>query len=394
MPASGSRFSGPKLSRGQALSLLWLLGLLAIFLYQVRSLLFHSPWSYLFRSLGQGLHRLPSFLVRIDSGALWIVPLALAGYGLGRAILGRLFKFQLPAGPTLALGLGALALLSYFLAGFGWATAATVRVVLGVLGIYGLLELMLSLRFFTFKLKSISPTGWAVGIAVAFAGLVVSLSLLQPTVFYDALFYHLALPRSYLLTGDTAPLPYNACSFYPQNLEMLYLLGLSAGGVLAAQLVNALVWFTVVWLGRDLGRQLLGPEAGVWAALALALTPTLSQGSILIMNDGATAMFGLAGLWCLVRIAESSDRRYWWLWGAALGLAGGTKYSGYLFVILPQVLVLLFSRSRSFAGLFRAGLIAAALLFPWWLRNFLAVGNPLFPALAGMIGDSVDPLLV
>jgi len=378
---------------GFAVALLWLAGLLVLSLWQTRSPLFHAAWLADGKALGQAWLSLPGFLLHRAPGALWIIPLALAAFGLGQTLLGRCLKLHLPAGPVLALGLGALMLLSFFLASRGWATPTIIRALLLALGAIGSFEAALRFPRPLRNFLPRSPASWAAGLAAAVAGLVVVMTLCQPTFGYDAITYHLALPRSYLQSGDTAPRPFILYSYFPENLEMLYLLGLAAGGVVSAQLVNALVWVTIVWLGRDLGRSLLGAEAGAFAALALALTPTLSQGAMVMVSDGGVALFGLLGLWFLVRLAERPTPADWWLWGAALGLAAGTKYTAYLFVILPQVAALLLYR-RSWRGLGSAGLVALAVALPWWLRNFLSAGNPLFPALAGSFGLPLDPLAV
>lgn len=52
-------------------------------------------------------------------------------------------------------------------------------------------------------------------------------TLLPPTIL-DALVYHLALPKAYVRAHALVDAPGNIYSFFPQNTEMLFALGLMA----------------------------------------------------------------------------------------------------------------------------------------------------------------------
>ena len=59
-------------------------------------------------------------------------------------------------------------------------------------------------------------------------GLIVSISILAavPPVDRDALTHHLAVPKLYLQNGAMIEIPWIPFSYYPMNLDMLYLIPL------------------------------------------------------------------------------------------------------------------------------------------------------------------------
>lgn len=373
-----------------ALALSWLIALFTLSLFQTHTLIFHPSPGYLVQAVGKSVIALPRFLVQVQPKVFWVLPLGLAAFGLGRTTLVRLFRLKAPAGVGLGFGLGLLSLVAFALAATGLTEPAAVQALLLLLAGWGLLELWFQLRPVRLTVRTVfRAEGLIAGVALML-GLVITFALFQPTFFYDALTFHLAMPQSYLLTGDVSPRPFITYSYFPQNLEMLYLLALAAGGVVPAQLVNALVWLALILSARDLGRELFGARAGAFSALALALLPCLSQAAILLSNDPAVALFGLTGLWFLARIQTEPGGKAFALWGASLGLAAGAKPTAYLFVLLPQGLAALFSRGRSLRGLLLAGAAGIALVSPWWIRNLVSIGNPLFPFFTSWFGGPLS----
>ncbi len=64
------------------------------------------------------------------------------------------------------------------------------------------------------------------------------ITALAPPIKYDALNYHLTLPKAYLLNQKITDLPWLVMSGMPQTTEMLYLLAMALGGESAALGMN------------------------------------------------------------------------------------------------------------------------------------------------------------
>ena len=218
---------------------------------------------------------------------------------------------------------------------------------------------------------------------------------LSPTIFYDTMVYHFAVPNLYLLRGGITPLPNLMFSNFPLHVEMIYLLGLYLGGPLFAGLMNFGFAILVAAAVTALARPFADPAVGRTAAALFLLTPPV----LLTMRFGnveiALALWFVLEVLCINRRREGGTRG----WVVAAGLCAGwcfsTKYVGGLFALLPPALLMgemaLHDpmRRRSCArdaAWFAAAAAAAAL--PWLLKNVTYTGNPVFPALFTIFGGS------
>lgn len=119
-----------------------------------------------------------------------------------------------------------------------------------------------------------------------------------------------------------------------------------------------------------LAGSLAGLPAGLVAGLAAATSPDV----VGFAQVGASETF--FGLWValfFVAIARRVDG--WWV-GVVCGLAYLTRYNGGLLLVAGLLLQL--RRPLPVAALLRcvAGFVAIAA--PWWVRNFLVTGNPVY----------------
>jgi len=320
----------------------------------------------------------------------WTFLLALAGLGLAFLLLEKIFRLRLPAGLLLGTGIGLLGLLIFLLGALHLLLPALLKAVVLVLALPGIAFGFSRVR----KLKKIQPQNWAEAALVMVFSLALMLTLVHPTYFYDALSYHLALPRQYLLRNSIAPIPSISYSYFPEIAEMIYLAGLALSGPTTAQLSNLIFFIAIVLLGRETLQLWFGPGQKPLATLSLLSLPIFNHMSGIISNDIVLAFFILAGAYLLSRDDLPAGKRGL-LFGLVLGLACATKLNAYLYMLLPQAAwfaYVLFSRDRKQAvrGLLIAALAFAVACGPFWLRNFLSVGNPFYPALAGILGGPLS----
>ncbi len=342
------------------------------------------------------------------AGARWLlggVMVALAG-GLGRRLWPQATVVRPPTAAVVqaALGLGGLALLAWGLAWLGGLQP-------WVLGL-ALIGLLVGLRRSVWAWLAswgemrrwISQAGrlgrWAAG-AMAFMALLSLVQALAPPLKFDALVYHLALPRQYLQQGHWGFVP-NFFWGMPQLVEMLYTWAM---GLLGAPAAVTLGWW-VAWL-LTLGVGLVaadwvGPRTGWVAALALLTGRTWWAIAAWGYVDQWVALFGLAllVLWTEARVTRRAQAAFWA--GVAAGWAVGTKYTGAtlgLLAGLGLLLEALWSRVRERVShsqetvtrtssphshhplaIFLAFTLALTLTSaPWLLKNLWATGNPLYP---------------
>jgi hypothetical protein len=151
-------------------------------------------------------------------------------------------------------------------------------------------------------------------------------------------------------------------------------------------LFNWMGW--ILWTGVAYGlarRGGLGKEAAVVLAVAVAMWPTVIR---LINNQ--TVDIWLAVWWgaVVVKMTKINKRLSDWVWmGVYLGMMVGTKYSGLLFAL---VLIGVFGKKwwglgwKNIYWLIPFGVVGGF----WYLRNWILVGNPVYPAtVAFWLGD-------
>ena len=218
---------------------------------------------------------------------------------------------------------------------------------------------------------------------------------------YDALEYHLQIPREWLALSAIRPLPHNVYSYLPLNLEILSLALMSLrGGAYEAML--AIQWLhasfalaTALLLGSWIGARTGWRGAGWAAGLAFLAVPwTLVTGS-LAYNEAATA-FLIAAAWVLLWEGGQTKRMIAAA-GIVAGAAAGTKLTAAGFGVAPMLAVWALFRDREEGATARSGralavlalvfvLAASAIHAPYVARNAAWTGNPVFPFATRILG--------
>ena len=213
---------------------------------------------------------------------------------------------------------------------------------------------------------------------------------------YDALSYHLVLPKTWFLAGGViAPVDGNVYSALPSYVESAFLHLMLArlnplDGAYACQWWSALATLATAFVVARLARATLGRGAGLVACVLFLATPWTMVVGTLAYNDMYPCL-SLASGWLLLRRAAGGDRRLDFRAALALTLlaaaAFGAKPSSVLFTAIPLCVLLFLHggwRNFRFAPLVIA--VGLALLAPWLVRNQLHYGNPCFPFLSKALG--------
>ncbi|HAM37070.1 MAG TPA: hypothetical protein DEB40_09825 [Elusimicrobia bacterium] len=231
---------------------------------------------------------------------------------------------------------------------------------------------------------------------LALAALMSAVMTFCPEIFYDALVYHLALPKLYLLKGRLTAIPHNIFSGLPLGLQMIYGLVLALSDERLARLLHASLGLAAAGAVYCVGRRCISRPAGIFAALAFLACPVALYASWNSGVDLATSFYGSTAFLALMRDLfpdknQAGTRPGWPLaCGALLGFACGTKYN-----MLPIAAVLIGIHawhSRRQGRPWRATwlLLAAfaASFSPWLVKNLFLFSNPLYPFLRGLFPDA------
>ncbi len=233
-----------------------------------------------------------------------------------------------------------------------------------------------------------------VAVVVAHWGLTTKDALNRGVFNFDSLWYHLPFAADMAQSHSVTGLHYSDTVFtnwlYPQNSELIHSVGILLTHRDTLSLFINFGWLGVAFLsawciGRPYGRSQLSLIA---AALVLEAYTLVVREPGAAKNDVATAALLLAAVAILINAWESSSgegrRRSLPLgWplaaaGLAVGLAAGTKFTVMaVAAVLTLAVVVLAPMGRRWAAAgwwFLPALAGGAF---WYLRNLVAVGNPL-----------------
>ena len=228
------------------------------------------------------------------------------------------------------------------------------------------------------------PTFAAAGLLAAWTICLILLAAVPP-VSRDALTHHLLIPRLYLEHGGIHEIPHIPFSYYPMNLDLLYLVPLALGSDIGAKYVHmAFGFLAAVWIAVHLRRR-LGPGWGLLGALLFLTLPVVVKLSITAYVDLGLVFFSTAALLALVRWLESGHRpRHLIVAGIWCGLAMGTKPNGMVVFVLLALAAAFMGNRRwplvKTAGWALAFALAALIVFsPWMVRNLHWNVSPIYP---------------
>lgn len=287
------------------------------------------------------------------------------------------------------LGLGAVGWITFFLlvTGVGVRQAALFGVVVGLIG------LVVAWRLGVFAtLRLSTPRGASLALlALAVVMLLVPfVGSLAPsdTMDWDSLAYHFAVPKIWIAEGRMVSVPFIHHSFFPFVVDNLYVWGVQWGGEAGAKGFGVMFAVFGSFALFGLARRWFGGLAGWWAVAGFLAMPVVLWEAGTGYIDVAHGLF--AGLGVLYAAAAVAGRGSWVVAGLLLGLGAASKYTGLQVCVAVGVVgavgIALKGSKLTWGRLAAAGGLALVVASPWYVRNVVEVGNPVFPFLYERLG--------
>lgn len=220
-------------------------------------------------------------------------------------------------------------------------------------------------------------------------GAVNLIGALGPELGFDALWYHLTIPKIYLQRGSIFFIP-GSLFYYsamPKLVEMFYLLALtfSKYGILAKIIHWSFGVLSALALFRLSKRYLKLP----WALLSTTLfytTLIVGWESITAYIDLGRTFFEILALDLFLLWIKDKKTINFIESAIMLGLAVSTKLIA--FASLPVFLILIYLKEKKLLPIVIYSLFSILIPLPWLVFSWVNTGNPIYPVFSGILDVS------
>lgn len=211
-----------------------------------------------------------------------------------------------------------------------------------------------------------------------------------PPVSRDAQTHHLALPKIWLSEGILSVVPEMEFSYYPQLIDLLYILPVAMDYDIAAKYIHFSFALGTALLIFLFIRRYLGSFWGLMGGAMFLTLPIILKLSVTVYVDLGLLFFFTASLFSILIWLEKPEKIRWLIIaGISSGLALSTKYNAMLAV---TILTLIFGyfyfklhrkkkniQTHYLKYLSIFSILAIMIFSPWAIRNIKLTGNPVYP---------------
>lgn len=213
---------------------------------------------------------------------------------------------------------------------------------------------------------------------------------MYPPADHDATLFHLPIAKYFSNWHGIRFTPYLRYPVFPFNMQMLYTLMLLFYDDVSAQTLHFIFLLLSSTAIIAWGKRLQYPAAGVLGAFLLLSSPHQYMFSSEACLDTGLTFFLTLGLYSFTTWIYNRDQRWLVLSGVFLGLSCGIKYTAIFTAILIFLATIVFDiRERKLRHAVIFGLVTFAVGIPWYIRNVIYTGNPVFPFMPGLFGYSL-----
>ena len=292
---------------------------------------------------------------------------------------------------ALSLGLGSVALgMTFFLlAALGLLSSWSLSLVtaaLCVLSVYGHLRYYKHDSFLQ-VIQSEIPQQHILAIPLIITLILGLVAASAPVIFFDALVYHIALPKLHLIQGSLSSTPFNSYEGVPMLSQFFMAVAMSWAAESAFQLAH--FGFAIAICLTILG--IFPKEKRSYGYLASLAILTIPIAFITLGAAGTDLPLSFYILLGIITIGKAVDERpenseYWFLIaGFLIGAAMATKYTVWAVAVFLPIIIALVAKEHGLKQisklLFYFYIGVFIVVFPWIVKNTYFYGQPLFPAL-------------
>ncbi len=206
-----------------------------------------------------------------------------------------------------------------------------------------------------------------------------------PELGFDALWYHLTLPKLYLQHHSVFFIPGGLLyySAMPKLAEVLYIAGISFGNETIAKCIHFLFSLLTCLAIYKLSRKFFSPLISLIAVVIFSANLVVGWESISAYIDLIRTFFEVMALWAFINWVEMKKQK-WLVWSAVMmGLAITTKVLAIGSLLIFIILILVGIREKRWIMRMKDGGVFALIAFivplPWFVFSYIHTGNPVYP---------------
>lgn len=220
-------------------------------------------------------------------------------------------------------------------------------------------------------------------------GTVNLIGVLGPELSFDALWYHLTIPKIFLENNRIFHIPGNLLYYsdLPKNIDLIYLALLSFSNEILPKLIHFSFGLLSLYVLYKLARKFLNQELSFLTCLLFYSNLIVGWQSTTAYVDLGITFFEITTLFFFYKWLEKSEMKYLIYSCFALGLSLSSKISAVnslvVFVLLTtsvflQKKVTLFKYVKYLLSFI---FIPILITLPWFIFSFINTGNPIYPLL-------------
>lgn len=212
---------------------------------------------------------------------------------------------------------------------------------------------------------------------------------ISPELAFDALWYHLTLPKIYLINNSIFHIP-GGLLYYsdmPKFTELLYTLPLSFGNEIFAKIIHLFFGVLTSVAVYKLSRKFMDENFALLSVVIFYSNLVVAWQSTTAYIDLARAFFEIMSLWGFVEWLQTKNRK--WLIESAflLGLAISTKILS-VFSLFIFTLLIIFKRDvlkEKIKNICLLWLCSLIVVLPWGIFSYVNTGNPVYPFFSNIL---------
>ncbi len=329
---------------------------------------------------------------------IYLIFFVLVSYGLGKRIL-NIFKLKLSSLEqflfSTTIGYATFSFLTLFIGIIGFLYPLLFHVIIFISLIIGFTEIRNLLTSLGIKMGKIKPKfnlKWALIFIISIMVILNMFATIAPPFTWDAMYYHLAIPKLAIKEHKISYIPYINYSEFPMFTQMLFLLAmLLKNAILAKLIIFSLSTLSAIAI-FSFARKHFNELAGLFGAAIFLTLPMTAVLSTVAMVEISTTFFAFMASYAFFEWFSNRNTKSLVLSAAIAGFTASIKLTAAIFAIILSIFVLYttLTKTKSLKSCVKNFLIFSLISFvivsPWYIKSYVHTGNPTYPFLYGVFG--------